>query len=192
MKLFSDINLSRLARTGAVAIAAAVALSGCQSMKRTLGLQRTVPDEFAVAAPAPLSVPPDYNLRPPAPGEERPQQLTPVEQARAALIGRARLQAYQTRGMSRGEAQFLARAGADDIAPNIRNTLDKEVSVFAPEKSDFTDRLLFWKSEDPAGTVIDPAAETQRLNQNAASGKKPGDGPIPVISKGGSGFLKVF
>jgi len=32
----------------------------------------------------------------------------------------------------------------------------------------------------------------RRLNQNAASGKKPSDGPIPVISKGGSGFLKVF
>ncbi len=192
MKLISDAKLSRTAASGILIVAAMVALSGCQTARRTLGLQRTVPDEFAVAAPAPLSVPPDYNLRPPAPGEERPQQLTPAEQARASLIGRARLQAYQTRGLSRGEAQFLARAGADDIAPNIRNTLDKEVSVFAGEKSDFTNRLLFWKQEDAAGTPIDPNAEMRRLNQNAASGKKPSDGPIPVISKGGSGFLKVF
>lgn len=192
MKLVSDTKLSRAAATGVLIAAAAMALSGCQTMRRNLGLQRTVPDEFAVAAPAPLSVPPDYNLRPPAPGEDRPQQLTPTEQARAALIGRARLQAYQSRGMSRGEAQFLAHAGADDIAPNIRNTLDKEVSVFAGEKKDFTDRLLFWKEDEAAGTAIDPAAEAQRLSQNAASGKKPGDGPIPVISKGGSGFLKIF
>ena len=41
-------------------LAAVAALSGCQSMKRSLGLQRTVPDEFAVAAPAPLSVPPRF------------------------------------------------------------------------------------------------------------------------------------
>src|SRR3954471_7895280 len=103
----SDTKLSRATVTGVVLMAAMVALSGCQTARRTLGLQRTVPDEFAVAAPAPLSVPPDYNLRPRPPGEERPQQLPPTEQARAALVGRARLQAYQTRGLSKGEAQFL-------------------------------------------------------------------------------------
>src|SRR3954468_12536081 len=118
MKLVSDAKLSRTAATSILVMTAVVALAGCQTARRTLGLQRTVPDEFAVAAPAPLSVPPDYNLRPPAPGEERPQQLTPAEQARASLIGRARLQAYQTRGLSKGESQFLAHAGADDIAPN--------------------------------------------------------------------------
>ena len=52
--------------------------------------------------------------------------------------------------------------------------------------------VIDFRAHPPAlrpGTAIDPAAETQRLNQNAASGKKPGDGPIPVISKGGSGLL---
>jgi hypothetical protein len=192
MTFISDTKLSRKAAAGIIVVAAMVALSGCQTARRTLGLQRTVPDEFAVAAPAPLSVPPDYNLRPPAPGEERPQQLTPTEQARAALVGRARLQAYQTRGMSKGEAQFLSHAGSDDIAPNIRNTLDKEVSVVASENKDFTNRLLFWRQEDAAGTPIDPNAEMRRLNQNAASGKKASEGPIPVISKGSSSFLKIF
>src|SRR5579883_113063 len=94
----------------AMVMAATVALSGCKSTKRALGLDKTVPDEFAVAAPAPLSVPPDFNLRPPAPGEDRPQQLTPAEEARAALVGRARIQAYENRGMSRGEATLLSHA----------------------------------------------------------------------------------
>ena len=58
-------------------IVAGVALSGCQSTKNALGLNKVVPDEFRVVTKAPLVVPPDYALRPPAPGEPRPQELQP-------------------------------------------------------------------------------------------------------------------
>ena len=34
------------------------------------------PDEFAITTKAPLVVPPDYALRPPKPGESRPQELS--------------------------------------------------------------------------------------------------------------------
>jgi hypothetical protein len=185
-------KLSQPVRIGATIAVVAIALAGCQSTKRALGLNKTVPDEFAVAAPAPLSVPPDFNLRPPAPGEDRPQQLSAADQARAALIGRARLQAYQSRGLSKGEASFLSAAGVDGITPNIRTTLDKEVSVFAPEDKSFTNKLLFWRDDAGQGTIIDPAAEMKRLNQNAAAGKKPNEGPIPIIGKNGSSFLGIF
>ena len=111
--------------------------------------------------------------------------------SRAALVGRARLQAYQTRGLSRGEASLLSHAGADSITPNIRTTLDKEVSVFAPEQKSFTDRLLFWR-DDAGGLAVDPVMEMKRLQQNAATGKKPNEGATPVIGKGGSGFLGIL
>jgi hypothetical protein len=174
-------------------IAAAVAaLSGCESTRRAIGLEKTVPDEFAVAAPAPLAVPPDFNLRPPAPGSQRPTELSAVDQARAALVGRARLQAYQSRGFTKGEATFLAHAGVDQVPADIRTTLDKEVSTFAAEDKSFTDKLLFWRQEGTQGTPIDPSAEMKRLNQNAAAGKKPNEGPIPVITKGGSAVLGIF
>jgi hypothetical protein len=175
-----------------LAAAAVVVLTGCESTRKAIGLEKTVPDEFAVAAPAPLVVPPDFNLRPPAPGSQRPQELSAAEQARAALVGRARLQAYQSRGFSKGEAVLLARAGLDAVPPDIRKTLDKEVSAFAPEDKAFTDRILFWRQEGSDGTAIDPAAEAKRLNQNSAAGKKPNDGPIPVITKGGSTLLGIF
>ena len=194
MTMFS--KPSQPVRPNAIVVATiaviAVALAGCQNTKRALGLNKTVPDEFAVAAPAPLAVPPDFNLRPPAPGEDRPQQLSPADQARAALIGRARLQAYQNRGLSRGEASLLSHAGADSITPNIRTTLDKEVSVFAPEQKSFTDKLLFWR-DDANGVIVDPVMEMKRLQQNAATGKKPNEGATPIIGKGGSGgFLGIL
>ncbi len=173
---------------------ALVALSGCERTRRAIGLERTVPDEFAVAAPAPLALPPDFNLRPPAPGSARPQEMTPAQQARAALIGRARLQAYLSRGFTAGEAAFLGHAGADQAPADIRTTLDHEVSSFATEEKTLTDRLLFWNAGGkPDATAVDPAAEKQRLNQNAADGKKPNDGTTPTISHGGkSGFLGIF
>ena len=52
----------------AIMLVAAVSLTGCDRTRRALGLNKTVPDEFAIATPAPLAIPPDFNLRPPAPG----------------------------------------------------------------------------------------------------------------------------
>ena len=71
----------------AVVLLAGLGLSGCQSASKALGMSKVVPDEFRVVTKAPLVVPPDYALRPPAPGEPRPQELQPESAARAALLG---------------------------------------------------------------------------------------------------------
>jgi len=171
-----------------------VGLSGCQGVRNAVGIERTVPDEFAVAAPVPLVIPPDFNLRPPAPGSER-AQIPSEERARTALVGRAKMRALQQKGMTGGEAQLLTLAGAGNVAPDIRSTLDKEVSSFAREETTFTDRLVFWREGGKAslgGTALDPAGEMRRLNQNAAEGREASEGPIPVITRSGSSVLSVF
>src|ERR1700710_3238097 len=63
-------------------------LGGCNSDKlaRTFGLTRDAPDEYTVTTRAPLSMPPDYNLRPPRPGAPRPQEQSEREQAAEALV----------------------------------------------------------------------------------------------------------
>src|SRR3546814_8451485 len=66
-------------------IALSVALTGCGSSGGLLGRDR--PDEFAVQRQAPLVVPPDFNLVPPAPGAPRPSEGTASEQALEALFG---------------------------------------------------------------------------------------------------------
>ena len=178
-----------------VAVVAAIALSACQSTKRALGLQKTAPDEFAVVNHGPLVMPPDFNLRPPVPGAERPQEVPASEQARQALLGRAKIDAQRAQGMSRGEIGLLAKAGADATSSDVRETLDKESSVFATEQKSFTDRLLFWrdsKAKTEHGVALDPVAEEKHLSENKALGKKANEGPTPVITKGGGGFLGVF
>ena len=44
-----------------------IALAACDSntVKDTLGLERTAPDEYRVVSRPPLSVPPDFTMRPP-------------------------------------------------------------------------------------------------------------------------------
>jgi hypothetical protein len=176
----------------AIMLVAAVSLTGCDRTRRALGLNKTVPDEFAIATPAPLAIPPDFNLRPPAPGSERTPEATPAEQGRAVLLGRARLLDYQKRGFSNGETALLGSAGADGVLPDIRTTINKEVSTFAPEEREFSDRLLFWRDGGVAGTIVDPAAEMKRLSQNAAEGKKPNEGASVVIRRGSRGTLGIF
>ena len=50
-----------------------------------IGLDRTGPDEFAVESRAPLTIPPDFELRPPHPGAARPQEVSAAEKARKAI-----------------------------------------------------------------------------------------------------------
>lgn len=63
-----------------------LAVAGCGSLKDDLGLQKKAPDEFAVLRHAPLSLPPDFNLRPPKPGEVGEGRAGQRDQARSLLV----------------------------------------------------------------------------------------------------------
>ncbi len=66
-------------------VAWASLLSGCIELKRSIGLEQTMPDEFAVESRAPLLIPPDFDLRPPQPGAPRPQEKTAEQQAKQVM-----------------------------------------------------------------------------------------------------------
>ncbi len=68
-----------------LAFAAGLMLAGCDTVKQAIGLENAPPDEFAVETQAPLSIPPDFALRPPKPGAPRPQALTSEAAARRLL-----------------------------------------------------------------------------------------------------------
>lgn len=161
----------------ATAIMGAVGLAGCASGKQALGMAKVVPDEFRVVSKAPLVVPPDYALRPPAPGEPRPQELQPESAARTALLGRR-----QAEDRSGGEALLVTKAGADKADPLIRFVVDDENGDIAHKDRSFSDKVMFWKKGQPAQMVsaadgdnvpapIDPAAEDAKIK--ALIGDKP-------------------
>ena len=99
--------------------AGALALGACGHAKDALGLSKVTPDEFRVVTKAPLVLPPDYALRPPSPGQPRPQELQPESAARQALLGQ---QAGEAR--DEGEKLFVQKAGADRADPLARYVVD--------------------------------------------------------------------
>lgn len=178
---------SRYPRIAAALIGAAglILLSGCSDAKRVIGLERQSPDEFAVVSRAPLSIPPEFKLRPPQPGAVRPQEGTTREQAREAVVGATSrgAAALAANGRSPGEMSLLVKAGADKADPNIRHTLDRETAALVSADRGFAERLIFWRDPEPPGTVVDAAKEAERLRQNKAAGKASTEGETPMIER---------
>jgi hypothetical protein len=144
---------------GALSIVALAAVAtGCASSR--------VPDEFRVVRKAPLTVPPDYNLRPPAPGEARPQELLPDAQARVAVFG-----ADLGGNASKGEQLFVKEAGADATDRSIRNQVDYDSAQILRKNRSFADAILFWNKKKTTEPTVDAAAEAERLKTEEESVK---------------------
>jgi hypothetical protein len=69
----------------ALGLAGAALIAGCTDFKKAIGLEPTLPDEFAVESRAPLTIPPDFELRPPQPGASRPQEKSADQQAKQVI-----------------------------------------------------------------------------------------------------------
>lgn len=163
----------------------ALALSACGGFREQLGMNKQSPDEFRVVSRAPLTLPPDYSLRPPEPGAPRPQVGTSAQQAERAVFANSQTPAQQQTAVPRtaGEQALLNAAGAEQADPNIRLIVDRETKRINAESERFVDALVFWDTQPPAGSIVDPVAETRRLQENAALGQSPTTGPTPQIER---------
>ena len=164
-----------------------VLLSGCGdgSLTRTFGLTRDAPDEFTVVTRAPLSMPPDYTLRPPQPGAPRPQDQPERAAAETALVPESALAAPRSTALSQGQASLLRATGG---APSdIRQRVDQEARTTG---DGLIDRILYWRKGDSQRVEVNPALEAQRLKQNAALGQPSVTGDTPIIQPRRAGWLQ--
>jgi len=182
----------------------APAVAGCSSTKEMLGLTKRSPDEFQVVSRAPLSMPPDYSLRPPTPGAPRPQEGTTRDQAQGIVTGYADRststlqpdqipsigEGEQTSTESAGESAFLQSASLTGIDPNIRKLVDEETTADQDASQSFLDDLVFWRAPEPYGTVVDPVAEQKRLQENQALNQPTDTGETPIIERKKKGLLE--
>lgn len=111
--------------------AAPLLLTACGS--GIFGGSRDRPDEFAVARAAPLVVPPDFALTPPAPGQVSPAAGDSRAQAVEALFG-------GPAPRSAAETQVLQEAEGDRAAAGARSVVG-----------------------DPGTNVVDKGATTQTI-----------------------------
>lgn len=179
------------ALSGAALLGAALLLGACgQDTARTFGFTRDAPDEFATARRVPLSLPPDYALRPPTPGAPRPQELSARDGGEAALLG-VTAAATTTGAFSPGEQAFLREAGQNPGPTDaIRRKVDEESRRLDMPDRNLADRLIFWRAAPPPGTPVDPSAEARRLRENAALGRDASTGDTPIIQRSRRGLLE--
>ena len=177
---------------GLGAMALAAALTACEGgIGDTLGLGKKAPDEYTVVRSAPLTLPPDFTLRPPRPGEARPNEQSVRDQARNVLLNEAGAgDAPAAESASQGEAAFIEQAGAGNVDPNIRHAVDREFSGYASEDDSFVDSLIFWQDDAPPGEVVDAAAEAERLRESIAAGEPVTGDETPTIRRRDKALLE--
>ncbi len=182
------------------------ACGGAESMRESLGLNRKGPDEFQVFERPPLSVPPDFNMRPPGKGSEYSSNVPAEEQAHNKIIGTDNNPAVpagirntlvpsvaatavpvvsSSELPTSADSQFLANSGADKANSHIREIInsDNETGV-TPKNSKYL--LDTSKNGDP---MVDPTKEAERLKQDKAQNKPPTEGETPVIPQENKGIL---
>ena len=187
----------------AVAGLTAVLLGGCSGAREAIGIdKRKPPDEFQVTTRQPLTLPPNYQLRPPQPGAA-PLETAVTEQAKQTVFGK---EGAQTKGMSAGgkgdlaslpgfarrsagEQALLGKAGAASADPNIRILVDRDSLQIADANKGLIDDLLFWRKPEEPGVIIDASKEADRLKTNAAAGKAPTEGDVPTFKRKSRGIL---
>ncbi len=170
-------------------------IAACEdgSVRNTLGLDRAAPDEFTVVSRPPLSVPPEFTLRPPRPGEE-PRGLATDAQARSLITGKpvapsdvnaldaptvesAVTPVLQNDALSMGANSLLKRAGADAADETIRSKLGEDARrpVDTSNAKTLLDQLSGAEKNEP---TVDAKKEAERLRDNKDAGKPLNEGEV--------------
>lgn len=181
------------ALTAFALLATAAALNGCAGAD-SLGFGKVTPDEFRVVAKAPLTLPPDYSLRPPTPGEPRPQELQPESAARQAVLGEA---AAVKR--SEGEKLLAARVGTATADPLIRYVVDDEFGEVAHKDKSFADTVMFWKPAQPDPSkvaanrraAVEASSPLNASEEDARIKAAVGDKPVVIRRAPPSSLIKL-
>ena len=155
-------------------------------MRETLGLGKDAPDEFVVVSRPPLSVPPDFELRPPGSGAQAAAP-TPESNAQKTLLGTTAAAPVVTAPSSKKKADtgatatFLNKAGVDQATPDIRQQLGENAAKPLPaaEAGSLYEEMI---GKEKTDTVVDAKKETKRLIENKEEGKPVTEGDTPTAA----------
>lgn len=121
------------------------------------GARAGVPDEFRVVKKAPLTVPPEYSLRPPEQGTVRPPEVTAASQDQVVAFGTDIGQ-----DASPVERVLIARAGAIAVSPVIRQTIDYDEAGLLRKGRSISDAVTGYSGSEEE--------RTQAAEDNATGG----------------------
>ncbi len=126
-----------LSTTCAMALAA-----GCAGGPSDPGINDAQQDEFRVIKKPPLTVPPDYSLRPPRAGIAQPSEVDETLRQVTAFGSTVGADA------SPAERALVAAAGANAVNPVIRAQIDYEEAGMIRKPGSVADRIIFWRGDE--------------------------------------------
>jgi hypothetical protein len=135
---------------------AVLLLPGCESARKAFSGDKIAPDEFAVFSRPPLTLPPQYKLRPPRPGVTLKRgDSTSVIAKRAMLNKELNVQSQKNiLNGSPGMIALLRKTGGLNADSGIRETINAETTFLRNEYKRFVDKLIFWFGEWEAVNTI--------------------------------------
>ncbi len=185
-----------------IVITALPFISSCSSgsVRDTLGMRRSAPNEFRVVTNPPLSIPPEFSIRPPIPDEtykESPNSQT--ESAKKVLFENASAD-FKIEKQTNGEEAFSSLFNATRANPEIKSLLQKEFIEAAKkeeEKSFLEQRILskipsFSKDKkEDKDSIVDAKLEKDRIVESKKQGDKVTGEKTPTVESSGekTGFL---
>jgi hypothetical protein len=189
------MNYARL--LAAASLAALTACSG-NTVRNTLGLERAPPDEYRVVSRPPLSVPPQFTVRPPDPTAQAPGQIQASTQASYLITGThpdaPGTPAPHSEGKSSSaESSFLQQVGADKSDPAVRSKLMEERLTVQDKQEEKSWWNPFASDPQPKETIVDAGKETQRIKSDTDAGKPVNEGETAVVKQRDTGVLgRIF
>lgn len=147
-----------------ILLLAGTTLAGCDKLRHTFGLDHYQADAFNVPSNPPLSMPPDYNLRPPMPGAPNPGETNHRDKAHERVIGQKAALSKTADDAEKAILQQAAKISPAD--PNIRSQVDKD----AEEDKTFLSKLKSIGST--ASANISKGASGEDYREETAAPKK--------------------
>ena len=140
--------------SSAAGLFGALLLAGCTDLKQMVGIDEPMPDEFAVESRAPLTIPPDFNLRPPEPGAARPQEQSSAQQAEQIM------EQAGPGGPGSKEAADLRLHSDENGLPNIGSGPQAPDASAMVGSQSLSNKLLDYGDTGNAGATVDQHATT--------------------------------
>ena len=136
--------LQRVLRVTLVLLLGVSQLSGCADVRKVLGYEKTVPDEFRLMARVPLEMPETFDLVALATVMTRRQlEHAPENQVARLLTG------YPQKKLNNELIPliraFLQMAGAHSGWSDIRAVVDHEALTMLLERRRLIDHVMFWR-----------------------------------------------
>ena len=146
-----------------------MSLSSCSDLRKAIGKEKVIPDEYSVVLTPSLIVPPGYKIDP-----EVFKKNRLIEEKNDFNLTE-KIKINDNSDATSFEGLFISK----QIPKNIRNIVDEETLGISLSERRGID-VLFGNTPE-TGVVIDAKKEALRIRKNKSSGKKINSTPSPAI-----------